>query len=364
MSGFAAGRFHHVSPAIASWLDAAADGLDVGARAPSELLPVLAEGGLTRVGVPEVFGGDGGDTNDAIEAIAEVSALSLAAGFVLWGHRTYIEYLLQSPNSALREKLLPDLLNGRTAGATGLSNAMKFLAGLEELQIVARPEDGAWVVNGKMPWVTNLRIEGFHVAAAVAVSDGSPIIASFASSDDGIARSPDLDLFGLRSTNTAAIGVTNARLLPGHVLSGDAVRWLPQVRPAFLGLQCGMSIGLARRAIYEAKSSSGAGRGALSATLGTVSTSLNDQKRALVEGVRDGVFRTAPADLFRIRIALAEIVASTVSQATGGRAYVSPSGQGFARRWREAAFIPIVTPSIVQLRTVLDAQATRQTASA
>jgi hypothetical protein len=66
-------------------------------------------------------GGSGGDVADAVEAIAAVSALrSLAAGFVFWGQRTFIEYLLAEPErAALREKLLPDLIAGRTSGRDG-----------------------------------------------------------------------------------------------------------------------------------------------------------------------------------------------------------------------------------------------------
>ena len=39
--------------------------------------------------------------------------------------------------------------------------------------------------------------------------------------------------------------------------------------------------------------------------------------------------------------------------ASGGRAYLKNHGASFARRWREAAFVPIVTPSLSQLRTEL-----------
>ena len=44
-------------------------------------------------------------------------------------------------------------------------------------------------------------------------------------------------------------------------------------------------------------------------------------------------------------------------QASGGKAYLTANGSGFARRWRESAFVPIVTPSLVQLRTELQRQA-------
>ena len=117
---------------LAAWLDEQAGALDSGAADPGAILPRLAEAGLLGAGVPGSLGGSGGDVTDAVETVAGVSERSLSAGFVLWGHRTFIDYLLQSRNEALRQRL-PDLIAGRVAGATGMSNAMKFLSGLEEL---------------------------------------------------------------------------------------------------------------------------------------------------------------------------------------------------------------------------------------
>ena len=48
----------------------------------------------------------------------------------------------------------------------------------------------------------------------------------------------------------------------------------------------------------------------------------------------------------------------------GGAAYLKPAGDGFARRWREAAFLPIVTPSLVQLKTELAKRRARLAAEA
>ena len=42
--------------------------------------------------------------------------------------------------------------------------------------------------------------------------------------------------------------------------------------------------------------------------------------------------------------------------ASGGRAYLSQPGEGFQRRLRESAFIPVVTPSLVQLKLPLRVQ--------
>lgn len=345
---------------LADWLDETALALDTDGSAAAELLPRLAAGEVFGAGVPRDQGGDGGDVTDGVEAIAAVSERSLAAGFVFWSQRSYIEYLLQSPNEELRDGLLPDLLAGRIAGATGLSNAMKFLSGLEELQIGARPEGGGFILDGKLPWVTNLRPEGFHVAAAVAHADGrGAFIASLAHDDEGLARSADLGLMALRATNTAAIAIGAVAIDERRIVHPDAAAWLPTVRPAFLGLQCGLSIGLARRALAEAGGCAGAGRHALAEPIAALSGALQEQERLLRDGLRSGAFQIRPAQLFRIRIALAEIVAEAVGlelQATGGRAYLEIPGAGFGRRWREAAFVPVITPSLVQLKTALAAQ--------
>ena len=324
------------------------------------MLPRLAAGGVLGVGVAEELGGHGGDVTDGVEAIAAVSERSLAAGFVLWGHRTYIEYLLQSPNAALREKLLPDLLAGHVAGATGLSNAMKFLSGLEELQVTARTDADELRTRRKAALGDQLRSPGFHVAAAVAHEDGhGTFVASLAHDDPGLERSADLDLMALRATNTAAVAISGVRIDAGRIIHPDANAWLPEVRPAFLGLQCGMSIGLARRALTEARGSLGVGRETLAEPVADLAAALAEQERSLREGLRTDIFRSKPATLFRIRIALADIVAQAVGlelQGTGGRAYLTAPGAGFGRRWREAAFIPVVTPSLIQLKTALAAQ--------
>ncbi|MGO4685415.1 acyl-CoA dehydrogenase [Hyphomicrobium sp. 2TAF46] len=347
---------HPLDGTLADWLDGNADALDREQFAASRVLAALTNARVTRIGVPKDIGGDGGTLPEAVRAIADVAERSLAAAFVLWGHRAYIEYLLQSPNAGLRNRLLPRLLEGSLAGATGLSNAMKFLAGIEDLQFLGRENGGRWVVTGKLPFVTNLRAPEFHVAVAISRDDRPPFIVSLASDDPGLSRSEDLDLLGLRSTNTASISASGIDIGDDRIIHDDATTWLPQIRPAFLGLQCGLSLGLARRSLQEARVGAGSGSNVLSQTIADAAAALDHQEHALLEGLQHNTFQHGAPALFRIRIALAEIVASAVAlelQATGGRAYLNNAGSSFGRRWREAAFIPIITPSIVQLKTAL-----------
>ena len=141
------------------------------------------------------------------------------------------------------------------AGATGLSNAMKFLAGIEGLQIKAIKTDGSLRVDGQLPWVTNLRSSGSMwqqpSRATATTPRSSPACRR---SDIGLERSVDLDLMAMRATSTAAVKLDNVRIGADRILHHNASEWLPKVRPAFLGLQCAMAIGLARRSIAETTS--------------------------------------------------------------------------------------------------------------
>lgn len=353
-------------PALGHWLDARAHALDLGTQEPEEVLTQLTDAGVLRIGVDAESGGAGGNVADAVEAVAAVARHSLAAAFVFWGQRAFIEYLLQSPNADLRERMMPDLLHGRLAGATGLSNAMKFLSGIESLQVRAIDRSDGWTLEGRLPWVTNLRKSGFVVAAAIEPQEGQPpFVLAIPESLAGLRRSDDLQLMGLQSSNTAALDFKDVALSRSWLLHEDARQFLPAVRPAFLGLQCGMSIGLARRSLEEVNANLAGTRSVLSDEYRAQCQRLESTVNELKAGLLDSRFLVRPAELFRVRIALAESVASAVQlelQASGGKAFLSAYGSDFARRWRESAFVPIVTPSLVQLRTELQRQAGNHTA--
>jgi alkylation response protein AidB-like acyl-CoA dehydrogenase len=286
---------------------------------------------------------------------------ALAAAFVFWGQRTFIEYLVQSPNAALRARSLAPLMAGTMAGATGLSNAMKFLSGIEALQISATPTEDGWQLDGALAWITNLRKDGFIAAAAVQVAGNAPpAIVAFTGSSAGVTRSADLDLMALRGSNTAAVRLDAVQIDADQVIHLDARAYLPGVRPSFLGMQCGMSIGLARAALRSAHALSTSMRGPLLPRIEAAQAALAQQEAALIEGVEDGRFKTAAAPLFRLRIALAASVQEAVMlelQASGGKAYLQDRDSSFARRWREAAFVPIITPSLTQLQAELQKHA-------
>lgn len=346
----------HLPGDLLSWLDASAEGIDSGEVPASAVLPQLASSGLTRIGLPKMPGGDR-DPASAVQAVAAVAEHSLAAAFMLWGQRSYAEFLIQAENAALRERQLPAIAAGEIAGASALSNVMKHLAGFEKLQVTARTEGGEIIINGKLPWVTNLRRRGFHVATAADLVEGGPtMIVSLAHDDPGLVRSDDLPLMGMRSSDTAALTLTEVRIPQDRIIARDARAWLPKVRPVFMALQCAMAIGVARRSLSEAGKCRGAGREILGPSIDQVAEALAEIETGILAGLRNQSFAVDIERLFELRIGLADLAQQAVSlelQAGGGCNFLQEPGRAFARRWREVAFIPLITPSIVQLRAAL-----------
>jgi alkylation response protein AidB-like acyl-CoA dehydrogenase len=345
------------------WFALHAEGLDSGSavqRAAPQLLPQLVAAGYTRVGVPTALGGSGGDTVDVLRSIAGLAEVSFTAAFVLWSHRAMTEFLLRSDNAALRERWLPELMSGHWAGATGLSNAMKSLSGLSGglLQATPLPDKAGWTVDGHLPWASNLRPEGFLVAAAIAPSAGEPAVVALRSDLPGLYQSGDLDLMALRGSHTTALTLEAVQVDAADVLHADARAFLARTRPAFLSMQCGLSVGLARASLRAATEQMHDSTGLLAPRLAAAEEELAAAWKLLQEGLAGERFATQPAELFRLRLSLADLVQRALMlelQASGGRAYLDSQCPGFARRWRESAFVPIITPSLLQIEAQLSA---------
>lgn len=342
---------------LSRWLSARSAALDAG-DGGEPIVPRLGAHGLLGVGVPEALGGSGGSIRDAVAQLAALAELSLTAAFVYWSQRTFIEYLLATPQERCRREWLPSLLAGGAAGATGLSNAMKFLAGIEELQVTATRNGAQLRLDGVAPWVTNLRPSGYHVAIAVRAPDaGPPWVIALPNDRAGVCRSPDLALLGLGASDTAALRFEGVPFGEEDVLHHDAPAFIATVRPAFLGLQCGLALGLGRASLALAAELGAARHTALAARAVQTRDALAVQAEALDAGLADGRFVAEPAALFAIRIQLYRLAQQAVElelAASGGRAYLTDRDRGFSRRWREAAFLPILTPSLVQLEQELE----------
>lgn len=348
-----------LSQELIDWLNEYADRLDQSNEYANALFEKLAAEGIFGVGVPESLGGKGGDLAQIVQIIQEIATYSLTAAFITWGHRTLIQNLVVSRNPAPREFWLKALLTGELSGGTGLSNAVKFLSGIEELQVKITEKSGTLVLNGRLPWVTNLSKKGFVTIFVAEYEDKRkpPAIIAIPSSAQGVERSAELALVALQGSNTTAVTFKDVVLDERWIIAEDASAYLAQIRPAFLALQSAMAFGLAERALQEVTKSLTGNRSILEPELQQQQGKLSALQQQLAEGLSQAdYFISNPKALFQIRIDVVDVVAQSLLlelQASGGRGYLRNGGSDFIRRWREGAFLPVVTPSALQLKTIL-----------
>ncbi|MEX2785547.1 acyl-CoA dehydrogenase family protein [Streptococcus sp. H49] len=348
------------SKEFTTWLENHAEELDQNSGTLADsLLERIAKEEVFKIGVPKELGGSGGNQSAVIEALTELGKQSLTAAFISWGHRTFIENILASSNPYPRTVWLSELITGQRAAGTGLSNAVKFLSAIEELNVTVIEKGDNYYLQGRLPWVTNLRSDRFVAVFAAGFENSSqkPIIVAVPSETDGLKRSEDLEFVALQGSNTAALTFDRVPLDKRWILSYDAQDFLAQTRPAFLGFQFGMGLGLTERALIEVEQSLDKGRSVLTKDYTDALDRLRRLKSTLYSGLdKEHYFVEHPKKLFQLRIDIVDLASTSLLlelQSGGGQSYFRHSSSSFIRRWNEGAFLPIVSPSAVQLRHIL-----------
>ncbi|WP_063065569.1 acyl-CoA dehydrogenase family protein [Nocardia violaceofusca] len=287
------------------------------------------------------------DIREFARLIEDVAAESLAAGFSLWAQRMTLEYVWRAPDP-VRSQYLGELASGRTAGVTAMAAALKHLAGLGELPLRAEADDGR-AVSGPIAWASNV-FDDALIVFPYRGHDGSGRVAVVAAAADGVRVRPAPELLALGATGSTALTFDRVEVPDDHLITTDLPVFAAAVRPIFLLLQTAFCSGIAGRSVAEA--------GALLDGLGAQFRGEYTDLAARHGSVRQRLYefaadtgRVPPADLIRVRLdASRTAVAATRLESTlrGGAGFAR--GCDTNRRFREAAFLPVQSPSEGQLR--------------
>lgn len=337
-----------------------ADDIDRRGIYPKSILKKLGELGALKAHLS----GPGGvaDYGLAIRAMTEVSRVCGATGFMVWCHAVCGVYMEQSGNPALMGELLTRHGDGETLGATGMSNPMKTFAGIETFLLHARKVEGGYLVNGTLPWVSNLGPDHYFGAVAdIESTDGASAARSemmFLVRCDaaGVELRNCPSFSAMEGTNTWAVRLTDY-FVGASALIADPVRpFIGRIRAAFILLQTGMGLGVAQGAIDSMWK--------VERQLGHVNEFLEDRPDALQEELDAltarimalaqtpfGMDREFLIDVLDARAHASELALRAAQSALlhqGARGYLMSSD--VQRRVRESHFVAIVTPAIKHLR--------------
>lgn len=335
----------------------AATAVDAGEAHPREVFPALAAAGLIDLGAPANTGGQLLRQAAVVEALAE---RSLSTAFALWGHRMSIEYLAAAGGD-YAEGLLAQLRTGEVPGVSGMASAFKTYAGAGSLDLtVDRAEDGGLTLSGRLPWASNLYPDAVVLSAAYGPADDldaagerKKLILAFQLSDEGVEVGRDLNLLALQGTASTSVKVEGVRLESQQILTEDFDEFMSRCRPTFAVLQSSFCLGLAAESFRQARSN----LPGLNEVFLEDFEQLGDDLGVAKEQLADFAARVAGAnpperrDVLALRLEagrLAVALATLEVKTAGGKGFIADSSPN--RRFREATFIPVQSPSEAQLR--------------
>lgn len=352
-----AGSLQRIRAIVASDLRPRVREIDEDGAYPRDLLQKLGAAGAFAQHRSDAAGSPAAGLGAAIDAMAVVGEECLATAFCTWCQDALGWYVENTENAELRRRLQQPTALGSLLGGTGLSNPMKALSGIEKLRLRGRRTEAGWVVNGTLPWVSNLG-DGhpFGICFAAEEDQGHLVAAIAQCGGVGVTARQTVRFIALEGTATMSVTFRNAFIPDAMVLADPAQPWIRRIRAGFILLQTGMALGLVRGCLAQ-MNETGLAPDAINAYLPSGPDALKGQERQLAETIRklaDTPFETDAGYLVSVlqaRLRAAELALAAAQSAmlhAGARGYVR--GSPASRKLREAYFVAIVTPAMKHLR--------------
>ncbi|UED87851.1 acyl-CoA dehydrogenase family protein [Streptomyces profundus] len=331
---------------LSSWFAERAAALDGGGDDTRAGLRWLGERGLLAQAAPD---GSDAPLTPGVRLVEEVSACCLSSGFSLWAQLMAHTYLRVGAPGAFAQGWSARLRAGDAVGCTALAPALRDVAGLEPVPVLARRAATGLRLDGPVRWASNL-FPGALLILPVRLDGDRRAVVGLTTDTPGVRTHEPPALLALGATASSALTLEGVRVPDEAVLADDLPAFVARVRPTFLLLQSAFCTGLAGAALRAAE-------GRLTGVNATLAEDASTA-HACYERVRSRLHALAaepgladrPA-LLRLRLDAAHaagLATRLESTVLGGAGFAV--GSATNRRLREAAFLPIQSPTEGQLR--------------
>lgn len=323
---------------------------------PIDYLRRLGALGGFGASIPREYGGSGLDMAAQIRITTEVGRECGSTAFLVWCQSSCAAYLLASPNQTVRDRYLTSVAQGSLLAGTGMSNAVKHLAGIEKIHLSARRDGDDYIVDGSLPWVSNVGAQHLAIVAA-SVEDEGYVMFAVHGSTDGLSLHPCPEFSALEGTQTLNLRFKNARISTVNVLAHPSQfgKYIASIKPGFILGQTGMGFGVTEACLKTIRESN--------ASTAHVNVFLDDQGQELAAkldvlkaqaGALGAQVQAGAApilDVLKLRARTSELTLAAANSAVlhaGAKGYLMRHPA--QRRLREAVFVAIVTPALKHLR--------------
>ena len=346
---------NNVAALVKSKLKPLVDDIDRKGLYPKEFMLELGKiGGFSATGTVEE-GGNGLGLATQIAVLREIGKECGATSFSAWCQAACAWYLHQSPNQAVKDKYLADILQGKVLAGTGMSNTVKHLAGIEKHNLQAERVEGGYKVNGALPWVSNIGED--HIWANTAQVGDSYVMFITGGQWEGVTLQDCPEFCGLEGTRTYSLNFKDVFIPDEDVIASPEQfqSYIPTIKAGFILLQIGIGAGVIDGALGIIRMAN-----VVNAEVNAYLDHSYDDLKAVLDGawaeterLADDAWNNEPDTLatLKLREAAAVLALNATQSAAlhaGAKGYLMRSPA--QRRVREAMFVAIVTPAIKHLR--------------
>jgi len=195
--------------------------LKTGQDWPGEQLQKCANAGVFRWFIAQEQGGLGWSDTDVVRGYLELASACLTTTFVITQRTGACRRIANSPNQAIKDHLLSDLLRGRTFATVGISHLTTSRQHVGQPVLQATPTDDGYRLDGYSPWVTGAKEADWLVVGAT-LPEGLQILFAIDATTQGVQVGQPAELVGLSASQTGPVTFEGAFVPNSQLLSGPA----------------------------------------------------------------------------------------------------------------------------------------------
>lgn len=186
---------------------------------PRESLACCGKAGVFRWFVPLELGGLGWSQTEIARGYLKLGAACLTTTFVITQWVAAVKRLMASDNIALRDRLLPELLDGSSHITVGISHLTTSRRHLGRPALQATEEGEGFRLSGFSPWVTAAPFSKYILTGAQLAS-GQQILAVVATDESGVQVEPSQSLMALSASRTGSVRFDNVVVESSQMVAG------------------------------------------------------------------------------------------------------------------------------------------------
>ena len=208
--------------------------LDIPGAWPGEQLNLCAAAGVFEWFLPSEWGGQAWSEANILRGYMELAAACLTTTFVITQRMGAATRIAASDKRHLKERLLPDLVRGRSFATIGISHLTTSRQHVSRPVMMAEETTDGFVLDGYSPWVTG-GTQAEHVVIGATLPDERQVLVVLPTDLPGVSIDTPPQLVGLSASQTGPVRCNQVQLSREWLLAGPAPDIMKQGQGAKTG---------------------------------------------------------------------------------------------------------------------------------